>query len=243
MLAPNKSSIYPEFLPDWVQPSVSPALNSFLRTINQPLYVDTTTAVKSAKSNFSIPLYYKTDSHWNAMGAWIAFYAFTQEVSRNNAELHWLSAQQVHFSTVYKRSGGDLSLLLRMTEILQDDAINFNIVTEKPIVTEWYDFNSGNLITSGDNQSIYIPHDKPPMLVKSKQALNKTKVLWIHDSFGTELEPFMSATFTEILQVHYLAINSEQFAKLVDTFKPEYVFITVIERDVIDPWFQNLPPS
>lgn len=54
----------------------------------------------------------------------------------------------------------------------------------------------------------------------------------------------MTATFTETLQVHYLAMpSSQQFAKLVESYKPEYVFITVVERDILAPWFESFPPQ
>ncbi len=52
----------------------------------------------------------------------------------------------------------------------------------------------------------------------------------------------MAATFTETLQVYYHATDSALFAWLVDIYKPDYVFITVVERDARGGWFTNPPP-
>jgi hypothetical protein len=80
-------------------------------------------------------------------------------------------------------------------------------------------------------------------LVKSKNALNHKRVLWLRDSFGTAMEPYMAATFSETLQIHYKWVTPEMFARLVNSYKPDYVFITVVERAARKPWFTNLPPA
>lgn len=243
MIAANKSTIYPEFLPDWMQSATHSVTDMLLANVSQELYIDTRSALKNAKSRFSEPLYYKTDTHWNSLGASVAFRAFTTELAHTNTSLHWLSGQQIPISKVEKRSGGDLLTFLRMNDILQDTEITVDIVSGTAIETELYDFETGHLMTSGGNPQISVPPDKPPILVKSKHALNNKKVLWLHDSFGIALAPFMAATFSETLQLHYIKTSAAQLAKLVETYQPEYVFITVTERDIIDPWFQNIPPS
>jgi len=80
-----------------------------------------------------------------------------------------------------------------------------------------------------------------PLLVRSKHALNHRKVLWLRDSFGTALSPFMAATFTETLQIHYAALEPETLAGLVETYRPDYVFLTVVERDARGEWFRKPP--
>ncbi|HEU4853968.1 MAG TPA: hypothetical protein VFS89_01615 [Nitrosospira sp.] len=80
------------------------------------------------------------------------------------------------------------------------------------------------------------------LLVKSKNALNQKRVLWLRDSFGTAIAPFMAATFSETLQLHYAAAHPELLARLVDTYKPDYVFITVVERGARRKRFGSFPP-
>lgn len=241
MLGPDKSTIYPEFLPDWMRPAADSATNSLLADVDRRIYVDTRSALMAAKSRFPESLYYRTDTHWNSLGASVAFRAFTSELARNEAELQWFSEQQIRVSELNERHGGDLAKFLGMKNILQDQEVVMEIVSEKPIETELYDFETGKLTASGGNPKIGAPQQ--PLLVKSRYALNRKRVLWLRDSFGTALSPFMAATFSETLQLHYNKADPVRFAQLVDTYKPEYVFVTVVERGARGKWFENLPPS
>jgi len=241
MLGADKSTIYPEFLPDWAQPVTYSITDTLLANVSRGLYVDTRLALIEAKSQFPEPLYYKTDTHWNSLGAWVAFRAFSMALSRSETDLRWLSVQQVSVSKVNERSGGDLAKFLWMKEILRDSEVSIEITSEYPIETEQYDFDTEQLTFSGGNPKVEAP--KHPLLIKSKHALNHKRVLWLRDSFGTAIAPFMAATFTETLQLHYDATDPVLFARLVDTYKPDYVFITVVERGARGEWFENLPPS
>jgi hypothetical protein len=241
MLAPNKDTIYPEFLPDWAYPAAESAADMLMANVSRKIYVDTRPALKAAKSQFAKFLYYKTDTHWNSLGAWVAFRSFTMEFPPSETGVRWLSEQQVQVSRTDQRRGGDLANFLRMTEVLQDSEVNINIVTDKPVETKQYDFETGRLIKSGGNPRIDTP--MRPLLVKAKNGLNRKRVLWLRDSFGAAIAPFMAATFTETLQVHYNVVNPERLVQLVDTYRPNYVFVTVVERDARVKWFENVPPT
>jgi alginate O-acetyltransferase complex protein AlgJ len=240
MLGPDKGTIYPEFLPDWAQPAAQSATDTLLANVSQGLYIDTRTALRAAKSQFSESLYYKTDTHWNSLGAWVAFRAFQREIARTEGGLRWLTEQDVRITNVNERQGGDLAKFLRLKEILRDDEVAIDIMSELPVETEQYDFETGRLKRSGGNPEIHSA--QRPLLVKSKNALNQKRVLWLRDSFGTAIAPFMAATFSETLQLHYDAAHPELFARLVDIYKPDYVFITVVERGAGRTRFGSLPP-
>jgi len=240
MIGPNKSSIYPEFLPDWAQPNTDPISNVLLPNVIPGLYFDMRSALKTAKTQIVPPLYYKTDTHWNNMGAWIAFSAFTKAIALKEQDLLWLSDEQVNVTAVNKRKGGDLAGFLRMTDMLEDSDVSLKIDSKNPVEIEQYDFDNNQLIKSGGNPQLGAP--LTPLLVKSKNALNDKKVLWLRDSFGTAISPFMAATFSQTLQVHYRKTDPLLFAKLVEAFKPDHVFITVVERTALNAWFTTLPP-
>jgi hypothetical protein len=238
MLGPDKSTVYPEFLPDWVQPASYSATDTLLANVSNGIYVDTRLALIKAKHQFSEPLYYKTDTHWNSLGAWVAFRTFAKEVGRKETGLLWPSDQQVQISKVEEKKSGDLAKFLWMTNILQDREVIMDITTEHPIEIKQYDFETENLTKSCGNLPIEAP--KRPLQVKSKYALNQKKVLWLRDSFGTAMSPYMAATFTETLQIHYDQATPALFARLVDSYKPDYVFITVVERESRGEWFENI---
>jgi alginate O-acetyltransferase complex protein AlgJ len=241
MIVPNKNTIYPEFLPDWAQPAEESVTDMLLANVSKEIYVDTRPALQAAKSQFTEPLYYKTDTHWNSLGAWAAFRALATKFPPSEVGMRWLSEQQVRVSRTHQGHGGDLANFLRMTQMLQDSEVTIEVVTDDPVETKQYDFETGSLIKSGGNPRIDTPMS--PLLVKAKNGLNEKRVLWLRDSFGTAMAPFMTATFAEILQVHYSVVNPERLVQLVNTYRPDYVFITVVERDARVKWFESLPPT
>jgi hypothetical protein len=240
MLGPDKNTVYPEFLPDWAQQASVSSTDTLLANVSEGVYIDTRAALRTAKSRFSESLYYKTDTHWNSLGAWVAFRAFETEIARSEPGLHLLSDNHVRISKVSDRQGGDLAKFLRLKETLRDSEVVIDIVSEHPIEIEQYEFDTGRLKKAGGNPQIHTA--RQPLLVKSKHALNDKKVLWLRDSFGTAMAPFMAATFSETLQIHYESADSALLARLVDKFKPDYVFVTVVERAARRKRFGSLPP-
>ena len=77
-IGPNKSSVYPEFLPPVIIPAprrfITPLVEA-LRATSVNVY-DPTERIKAAKSKGL--LYYRTDTHWNVLGAYEAFEGFRE---------------------------------------------------------------------------------------------------------------------------------------------------------------------
>ena len=81
-VAPNKATIYPEYVPYYYPAATSPTP---LHTINKVLkeenwYVDLTAALTDKKD---VQLYHKRDSHWNNLGARIGYDALMQAAGGN----------------------------------------------------------------------------------------------------------------------------------------------------------------
>jgi alginate O-acetyltransferase complex protein AlgJ len=74
-IVPEKFTIYPEYLPPWAAPGATPTplarLEALLAKDGSVHYVDLVRPLRSAKS--SAPLYYRTDSHWNLLGATVGY--------------------------------------------------------------------------------------------------------------------------------------------------------------------------
>ena len=170
----------------------------------------------------------------------MAFRAFEAEIARSDPGLRLLSDNDVRVSKVSERQGGDLAKFLRLKETLRDSEVVVDILSEHTIETEQYEFDTGRLKSTGGNPQIHTA--RQPLLVKSKHALNDKKVLWLRDSFGTAMAPFMAATFSETLQIHYETADTALLARLVETFKPDYVFVTVVERAARRKRFGSVPP-
>jgi alginate O-acetyltransferase complex protein AlgJ len=204
MMGPDKETIYPEYLPDWAKPSKATRTDALLSGEHSNLISDIRSSLIDAKSVYDRPLYYKTDTHWNSLGAWIAFNAFIEDISADKGLIqgNWLTSDQVSISSVSPAEGGDLSNFLRL-----------KLPDERPIMTlgkeinvTRIDFNTGEIIGDKGNPDVSPPSS--PLLFKNPEALNSAKVLWLRDSFGGPITPYMSATFSEVLQIHYIYVIS-----------------------------------
>jgi hypothetical protein len=74
-VAPDKATIYPEYLPSWVARSHAPSpldrLADALRADDSVRFVDLRAPLRAAKAKERV--YYMTDSHWNYLGARVAY--------------------------------------------------------------------------------------------------------------------------------------------------------------------------
>lgn len=240
ILGPDKDSIYPEYLPLWSRHAPQSLTDALLNRVQADIYVNPATRLKQEKNSHAGSLYYKTDTHWNNLGAWLAFDEFSKQLATTHPELEWLRPPEGKLSSIVPRQGGDLAGFLRIQSALADHEVILDH-PEYAIPIEHYDFESGILAFAGQNDPVAAP--MAPLLVKSKQALNTKKVLWLRDSFGTAMAPFMAATFSDTLQVHYRALKPGALAELVERYRPDYVFITAVERDSRGAFFQTLAPG
>jgi len=242
MLAPDKETIYPEFLPDWARP-VTPSLTDNLMPHVAPVYIDTRLVLKEARAGFDAPLlYYQTDTHWNSLGAWLAFRHFIKEIGRTESGV-WLGDEDVRLVRTFRRKGGDLARFLYLGDTLTDleADMEIKIKDHPPIETEESDFDSTKVFSTGGNPKTDAFFGYT-VRIKSPNALNHKKVLWLCDSFATAVAPYMAATFSDLVMVHYDQAGPERFAELVETYKPDYVFMTVVERYSREKVFESFPP-
>ena len=83
-VAPDKSTIYPEHLPSWITRMAGPTplerAIAAVRAHPDVRFVDLRPALRAAKAREQV--YYRTDSHWNFLGAIVAYEALMREVQQ-----------------------------------------------------------------------------------------------------------------------------------------------------------------
>lgn len=238
LIGPDKSSIYPEFIPDWAAPVAYTVTDALIKKSTNGIYLDARPALLSAKSHYPYSLYYKTDTHWNRLGARAAFDTLARSVGVSHEELKWPSPLRTSQIKQVVIAGGDISKFLRLKEYLTDDEIIIK-GEQKTSQIEVYNYDTKDLIYSGKNKRLRV--NKFPSLVLSPDALNDKKVLWLRDSFGRSMSEYMAQTFTTVLQRHFGEVDATLFAKMVEEFKPDYVFITTVERSAQYELFKQRP--
>jgi alginate O-acetyltransferase complex protein AlgJ len=241
MIGPNKGTVYPEHMPSWAKPVSPNATDALLAGTGAKNYVDLRDVLLEAKANQAVDLYYKTDTHWNNLGAAIAFHAFAQQVGAVVPDLRWPSDAIYDLSRIVPRAGGDLANFLRLSGSLSDSEPMIH-VQDLSVETTQVDFDTKQVIHKGGNPAVRV--SLKPLLVKSLGALNNKKVLWLRDSFGNAMSPLMAATFSDVLQLHWgEAIKpGGRLVQLVENWKPDYVFFTVVERASRAGDFAAFPP-
>jgi hypothetical protein len=241
MVAPNKHTIYPEYLPRWAQSASLGAIDALFATTGTQRYLDLRGALLRAKADQRVPFYYKTDSHWNFLGASVAFDALEQRLSITNPKLNRIPDSSGQLRRIAVRQGGDLAHFLRLSDQLSDHEPVLRALI--PVVeTTQRDFTTRHILHQGGNPVVESP--MTPLWVQSRGALNQRRVLWLRDSFGTAMSPLMAASFSDVLQLDIKAGFSSPayFAHLVERFRPDYVFFTVVERDARADMFTAYPP-
>lgn len=214
---PEKSSVYPEYLPDWAKKKVAP---SRIEQITPRLedsgicFVDVTPSVIDAKK--TDPVFYKTDSHWNFHGGFAGYTALIQILKKQFPELKPLTRDDLELG--YKESNNqDLTQILNLTGYLRDSNADSCILKKPSHVISVESLNKDDAL---------------PVVVKTDLG-NAPRVLIMRDSFTDLLIPYLNETFNEIL---YLPHGDHSFnEELILKFKPDIVISAMVERGLKYP--------
>lgn len=235
LLAPDKSTIYNDYLPKWAKPVPDTFADSVVQLSNG-VYHDTREDLKAARKKYTEPLYFKTDTHWNNLGGWVAYRSLAHRMAQSQPELQWFTENNIKKSIV-KRDPGDLANFLRDTKNLADFQVVIDIDKVSPQVVEHYLKEIPASVENKNLAAVSVNKTEPLILITSKTALNQKRVLWLHDSFGFAMEPFVYGTFSQVLQGPYLSMDEPRLENIIEKFKPDYVFISVVERRLASDFF------
>jgi hypothetical protein len=129
VLAPGKALIYPENLPARIQrmkaalnkPTRYDQLIAYLKKNSIVPVVDLRTPLLAAKQNTakeatqeSLPLYYRTDFHWNYYGAFIAYQAIVDEINNAYPKYQFNAAQLDDFNIDKKTDWAHYSFIFAL---------------------------------------------------------------------------------------------------------------------------------
>jgi len=217
VIVPNKTSIYPEFLPARYHRA------SLNRALPDPPGVSIVNLTNDLIRQKSIgQLFYKNDTHWNELGAFVGYQSLMRALPPpfqetplplDSAQLQWIA-----------EPGGDLARLLLMDSVLVEKTprVSLRHPRAKCEISCAEPFGPWMVAKHFRN-----PHARLP------------KVFFDHDSFFKLVAPFVAEHFQETIfswvwqGFHLDAIEATHPALVVDEF---------VERSLIGDRPRNVPP-
>jgi hypothetical protein len=225
VVVPNKSTIYPEFMPDYIhrvrKVSRLDQLMDSLSLHSKVKILDLRPSLLAAREVY--PVYYKTDSHWNDFGAYTAyreiiryihdFYADEKPMPLSDFEIRRLN-----------RAGGDLAQTMALEKnLLRENSVE--MIPEIPFYAR---------TVSRVNLSAYV--------TKSISRCRTGKLpgaMVVHDSFIHELRPFLAQHFSSMVFIWDWGLNI--YPEIIRRQKPWLVIEEMAERYLLDKILSNPP--
>ncbi|MCP4157897.1 MAG: hypothetical protein GY757_59860, partial [bacterium] len=185
---PDKSIIYPEYLPDSLRPfyrrSRVDQLVQYLEKHSSVPVVKLKDALLAGKKENR--LYFKTDSHWNDYGACIAYGEIMKRVDAIFKTAGPTAAKSVADFRIKKRKkkkGGNLAVMLSMQDSFFAEE-RFIFRPREPFRYKRADFSQ-----EGISRSV-------KAAVTEYAGAGFRGAVMLHDSFGRKLKPFLSEHFS-----------------------------------------------
>ena len=196
--APDKATIYPEELPYFVRRiGERSRLDQFLEYMRAHstapiVFVDPRADFRAAKSLG--PLYRKTDTHWNQLGAFVAYSSLMRALVPLFPAIEPL--EQSDFDRHEQlMDGGDIALLMDLSDVFRERAIQLAPKTPWPYRKDavgMHPSNQPDVERSPDRQ--FEEQRRLPMGSVQDDAPDLPRLVLFRDSYGTELIPFLAAS-------------------------------------------------
>lgn len=215
VVVPEKSTIYPQYMPDGL-PVVDgkSRLDQFLDYMrlngNTEILDLRPTLLRAGRSQM---IYYKTDTHWNALGAFYAYKQVMNALSSSNMSLtpHSLSNYQ------YVEAGNSMRDLPLLMGLLNYPEENWTLT---PFVAPKLEASRTLLPDGRYIRTITNADTKLPTL------------LVFHDSFYDALAQFIEPHFSKVKTIPFTYEKGVWSLDWIQREKPDFVIIEVAERVV-----------
>ncbi|HEX8923182.1 MAG TPA: hypothetical protein VF828_00425 [Patescibacteria group bacterium] len=215
LAAPNKQSIYPEFLPDSMK-KVRPdsrldQISNYLKDNQEINFINPKEDLIEAKKNNQV--YLKYDTHWNQMGALTAYQKLFLRLKKD-------------FKTLEPKAIDDFTINL-------ETAPNNDLALQMGVAGNFVE--SEKVLKNKDQKAKIVFENCPkqytgcPVTVREVQNPKLPKLVMFRDSFGAGLIPFVAEHF----QRSYFFWGTMPYSTdIIKKEKPDIVIMELTEREL-----------
>ena len=234
-IAPDKHSIYPEFLPDGLsRKGYSPADQIMAGPLGAQI-LDLRPVLLDAKATSPHPLYYKTDSHWNEFGAYLSYRAIMERLPGfapvEPGVGDFLPLEVIGKGDLAVKVGGDLEFPDSLTHIrrnffrgsLQVENLRNGTVSALPAI---------EMVRVSEFPSLKISSPR-----------HSGTILLIGDSFLENISRFFNNSFGTVVYQSYGDFGEFGLSTLIERFRPQAVVFLMVERNLNLPVTRFIPAA
>lgn len=210
MINPNKESLYGmQYLPELYGADYNytkaDQVVSYLKEHSDLKVVYPKEEIQKAMREFpKYEFYYSTDTHWNALGAYIGTQCLLEELGY---EMPHLESENIkHIDSV---DGGDLANMMGLSShIMEKNSYTIDFIADASI--------------KDVSNPVFDEHRF------ISDSLNNKKLLMIRDSFGNAMAPYIGGYFSETYMPH----RGDYSVAMIMEENPDIVVYEVVERYV-----------
>ncbi len=219
LIAPNKSSIYPEYLPDWLvikdSRRFADRVYERLKLKGFPI-VFPKRILEHAKSKGQ--LYFKDDSHWNEVAAFPAFSEIMELFSDQGEVLHSINPASLSLQSGKKKWEGD---------IIRAGNLDRSRIDNR---TWFYDYPEKKVLKRVKTRTEKGPYGEEVTIAENPAALNSEHLLIIGDSFAGYFFGCARVSFARVTSIHTSTLKQADLKDVLQRICPDCVIFENVER-------------
>ena len=221
VLAPNKSSVYPEYLPAWARTSDGPSTTDQVLTYARARYpevaiLDLRAPIRDAKTMGL--LYGKTDVHWTTIAGWRATKEIVDHARGLLPAIPEMRPWSEYRVASHRARGGDLTARLNIRPYVRTTDFGVSPLGE------------AGFYATPDSPYMRLPTLSPdhPTFTYASARSEAPRVLVFRNSFFNALLPYFPAYFSETV-----VLWRDLEAQYLDLVKPDLVIHQYLEMELI----------
>ena len=164
-------------------------------------------------------LYFRTDHHWTALGAYYAYTAFceTKGIEAVPLEKYQTVTYEGFLGSLYREYNNEamrnhpdyITAYLPISDCEMTSTDIYGKVTTEGILAD------GNTIPTADKYCVFIHGDNPYVDIHNKDLHDGSTCIVVKESFGNAFVPFLAEHYEHVIVIDYRYWNGN-IAKLVD---------------------------